>query len=69
MSKTKSKQTKGHHTIGGGLAIYDGSVMAGWLLPTDDGRFEAYNAKGCSVGAFDTIKEATRSLPKAEVVS
>jgi len=68
---TKTKHTTGRRTVRGfvnRLMIYDGTVMAGTLLPNDDG-FQVYGADGYPAGCFATFQEATRSLPKVESAS
>lgn len=52
----------------GRLDIYDGTAFAGCLLPTDDG-FQVYDREGLPIGLFNNLRDAARSLPKAEATS
>jgi hypothetical protein len=71
MSKTKQQRRGRRLARGlfeGYLAVYDGSVWCG-SLSQSGGHFHAYDVKGRSVGVFDNLRAAARSLPKAEGAS
>jgi hypothetical protein len=68
----KLKNPHSRRRLGGSvnrLSIYDGETAVGSVVPTDDGRFQTYDADGYPAGIFDTLRDAARSLPKAEVTS
>ena len=50
------------------LSVYDGATMIGWLIQTDDGRIQVYDADGDPAGIYSNVRDAARSLPKAEPV-
>jgi hypothetical protein len=48
----------------GALGIYDGQERAGTVI-CQDGEFFAFDADGKCIGAFDTMLEATRKIPRS----
>jgi hypothetical protein len=68
MSKTKTRRRLEHGFVKDHLSIYDGAAQAGTVVKFDD-DFCAYNMRGELVGTFTNLRDAARSLPRAEVMS
>jgi hypothetical protein len=49
----------------GALGIYDGQARAGTVIRQGD-EFFAFDAAGKCIGAFDTMIEASRKIPRRQ---
>jgi hypothetical protein len=71
MTKTKHQTTRRrleHGFVRDHLSIYDGAAQVGTVVKFDT-DFSAFNMQGEIVGTFTNLRDAARSLPKAETVS
>jgi hypothetical protein len=69
MTKTKTHRRLEHGFVRDHLSVYDGAAQVGTVVKFDDADFSSFNMQGELVGTFASLKDAARSLPKAEVVS
>jgi hypothetical protein len=59
---TSLLRKQGHPTAS--AAVYDGRDAVGSVVLVRDGKYVARDARGSVVGAFPTLREAVRSLPR-----
>ena len=67
-AKQTSRRRLEHGFVKDHLSIYDGAPQVGTLVKFDT-DFCAFDMQGELVGTFTNLKDAARSLPKAELVS
>jgi hypothetical protein len=67
-AKQTSRRRLEHGFVKDHLSICDGAPHVGTLVKFDTG-FCAFDMQGELVGTFTNLKDAARSLPKAESVS
>jgi hypothetical protein len=46
-----------------GLAVYDGTDLAGFIVERTGGRFVAFDLHDRLLGSFPTLRAAVRSIP------
>jgi hypothetical protein len=69
MTKHQTKRRRLEHGfVKDHLSIYDGATQVGTAVKFD-ADFGAFDMQGELVGTFNSLKDAARSLPKAETVS
>jgi hypothetical protein len=47
------------------MSVYDGRQCCGFVDESSDAEFHAYDLTGKKLGAFTTLRDAVRAIPKA----